>query len=79
MPHTIFVGKNGNPVTYNIGLNQSFSVEPLAATIDTTGMVGGTLTQCDVIFKDNAGLLIARSRSSDTLCQLALASSHQPR
>jgi hypothetical protein len=67
MPHTINVGGSGNALTYNLGAAQSFSVESLTATLDFTASVLGPTTAWDVIFRDNAGLLIARSRSSNTV------------
>jgi hypothetical protein len=67
VPHTILVGKQGNSVTYNIAAVESFAIESLSAEIDTTAVTPGVESYCDVIFEDNAGLLIARSRSSKTL------------
>lgn len=72
MPHTIRVGQSGNPVTYNLTQTQSFSVETVTATIDTTGATPFVESGCDVIYRDDAGLLIARSRSSLTIPQNAL-------
>jgi hypothetical protein len=65
--HTIVVGGTANALTYNIGAAQSISIEAVNATIDTTGMALGTTTSVDVIFRDNAQLLVSRSRSSRTL------------
>lgn len=69
MAHSIFVGETGNPVTYNLSGAQSFAVESLNADVDTNAIAPATETACDVIYRDNAGLLIARTRSSFTLQQ----------
>lgn len=67
MPYTIRVGKTGNAITYTLSQVESFAVETVTATVDTTGVAFGVRSGCDVIYRDNAGLLIARSRSSLTL------------
>jgi len=67
VPRMILVSGSANALTYNLSGLQSFNVEAVNATIDTTGMAPATLTQCDVIFKDPTGLVFARCRSSNTL------------
>jgi hypothetical protein len=67
VPYTILKSGSANALTYNLSGLQSFEIESLNATLDTTGMVLNTNTACDVIYRDNAGLLIARSRSSVTI------------
>jgi hypothetical protein len=63
--HMIVKGGTGNRLTYTLTQTQSFALEALSADIDTTA--AGSDSSCDAILRDNAGLLIARCRSSVSL------------
>lgn len=67
MAHMIVVGGNANALTYNLPQIESFHLESLSADVDCTAAGGDS--SCDAILRDNAGLLIARCRSSVTLRQ----------
>jgi hypothetical protein len=61
----IVKGGNANGLTYNLTLSQSFHLESISADVDCTAAVSDS--SCDAILRDNAGLLIARCRSSTSL------------
>jgi len=73
LPYMINVGGTGNPLTYSLPGALSFHVESITATVDTAGSSAGSGVSCDAILRDNAGLLIARSRSSASLVTPAVA------
>jgi hypothetical protein len=69
----IAVGGTGNPLTYHLNGTQSFHIESIVANVDTAASLAGGGVTCDAILRDDAGLLIARSRSSASLVTPAVA------
>lgn len=65
MPRLIVLNGTGPSVTYTLGGIDELRLESVSADIDTTA-AGGT-SFADVIYRDAAGFLLARSRSSNSL------------
>jgi hypothetical protein len=61
----IVQGGTGNALTYNLPQTQMLHVEAISADVDCSA--AGADSVCDAIYRDNAGLLIARARSSQSL------------
>jgi hypothetical protein len=61
----IVKGGNAQTLTYTLTLVESFRVASISADVNTTASLSDS--SCDAILRDNAGQLIARSRSSQTL------------
>lgn len=67
MPRMVIRNGSANALTYALGQAQALVVEAISADVNTTAVAPGTASYCDAIYRDQAGFLIARSRSSVTL------------